>query len=201
VIPKLVELAAGAIRKQRFRNPLPITIRRSCKCALEDSWGTETGGIDRNAFSHAGWGAAVVEVEIDTVEYTPNIRGVWLSLDGGKILSQRRAWQSMRFSTIQALGWASGERLCYEEGRIPPGQFLTYELPNIRTIPPIHIDFIFNDTASPKGIGDVPFNCVPAAFVQAVSQAVDHHFDRLPVTARDIWDTGKFKQDGGAVPW
>jgi CO/xanthine dehydrogenase Mo-binding subunit len=201
VVTKLVEFAAGAIRKQRFRNPLPITIRRSCKRAPADSWGTETGGIDRNAFSHAGWGAAVVEVEIDTVEYTPNIRGVWLCLDGGKILSQRRAWQSMRFSTIQALGWASGERLEYEEGRIPPGQFLAYELPNIRTIPPIHIDFIFNDTTSPKGIGDVPFNCVPAAFVQAVSQAVNHPFDKLPVTARDIWDTGKFKQDGGAVPW
>jgi CO/xanthine dehydrogenase Mo-binding subunit len=200
-VTKLVELAAGAIRKQRFRNPLPITVRRSCKCALADPWGAETGEFDRNAFSHTGWGAAVVEVEIDPVEYTPNIRGVWLSLDGGKILSQRRAWQSMRFSTIQALGWASGERLGYENGRIPSEQFSTYELPNLRTIPPIHIDFIFNDTASPKGIGDVPFNCVPAAFVQAVSQAIDHPFDRLPVTAREIWDTGKFKQGGGAVPW
>jgi CO/xanthine dehydrogenase Mo-binding subunit len=139
----------------------------------------------------------VVEVEIDPVEYTPNIRGVWMSLDGGKILSQRRAWRSMRFSVIQALGWASRERLSYEGGSIPAGQFLTYELPNLRETPPIHIDFIFNDGASPKGIGDIPFNCVPAAFVQAVSQAVDHPFDRLPVTARDIWDTGKFKKDGG----
>jgi CO/xanthine dehydrogenase Mo-binding subunit len=107
----------------------------------------------------------------------------------------------MRFSTIQALGWASGERLGYEEGKIPAGQFLTYNLPDIREIPPIYIDFIFNETASPKGIGDVPFNCVPAAFVQAVSQAVDHPFDQLPVTARDIWDTGKFKQDGDGVSW
>jgi CO/xanthine dehydrogenase Mo-binding subunit len=200
-VTKLVEFAAGAVRKQRFRNPLPIKVRRSCKCACVDSWEPETGGIDRNAFSHAGWGAAVVEVEIDTVEYTPNVRGIWLSLDGGKILSQRRAWQSMRFSTIQALGWASGERLSYEEGKIPAGQFSSYELPNLRKIPPIHIDFIFNDTASPKGIGDIPFNCVPAAFVQAVSQAINHPFDRLPVTARDIWDTGKFRQDGVAAPW
>jgi CO/xanthine dehydrogenase Mo-binding subunit len=201
VVTKLVEFAAGAIREQRFRSPLPITIRHSCKRAPADAWGTETGGVDRNAFSQAGWGAAVVEVEIDTVEYTPNIRGVWLCLDGGRILSQKRAWQSARFSTIQALGWASAERLEYGEGRIPPGQFPAYELPNIRTIPPINIDFIFNDTAPPKGIGDVPYNCVPAAFVQAVSQAVNHPFNTLPVTARDIWDTGKFKKDGDAAPW
>jgi CO/xanthine dehydrogenase Mo-binding subunit len=200
VVTQLVELAAAAIRKQRFRDPLPITVRRSCKCAYVPPWGAETGRIDRNAFSHAGWGAAVVEVEIDPVEYTPNIRGVWMSLDGGKILSQRRAWRSARFSIIQALGWASRERLSYEEGRIPDGQFLAYDLPNLREIPPIHIDFIFNETASPKGIGDIPFNCVPAAFAQAVSQAADHHFAQLPVTARDIWDAGKFGRPGDAVP-
>lgn len=199
-VTQLVELAAGAVRKQRFRDPLPITVRRSCKCAYTPPWGAETGKVDRNAFSHAGWGAAVVEVEIDPVEYTPNIRGVWMSLDGGKILSQRRAWRSTRFSIIQALGWASRERLSYKEGAIPDGQFLAYELPNLQEIPPIHIDFIFNETASPKGIGDIPFNCVPAAFVQAVSQAVDHPFEHLPVTAREIWDTGKFRQPGGIEP-
>ncbi|MDR1412089.1 MAG: xanthine dehydrogenase family protein molybdopterin-binding subunit [Spirochaetaceae bacterium] len=199
-VTQLVALAAGAIRKQRFRDPLPIKVRRSCKCSYVPQWGAETGRADRNAFSHAGWGAVVVEVEIDPVEYTPNIRGVWMSLDGGKILSQRRAWRATRFSIIQALGWASGERLSYEDGVIPDGQFLAYELPGLREIPPIHIDFIFNETALPKGIGDIPFNCVPAAFAQAVSQAVDYPFERIPVTARDIWDTGKFRRPRGAGP-
>jgi CO/xanthine dehydrogenase Mo-binding subunit len=136
----------------------------------------------------------VAEVEIDPVEYTPKIRGVWMSLDGGKILSQRQAWQSMRLSIIQALGWASRERVNYENGGIPAEQFFGYDLPDLQEIPPIHIDFIWNDTTSPKGIGDIPFNCVPAAFVQAVSQAIDHPFERLPVTARDIWDAGRQKQ-------
>jgi CO/xanthine dehydrogenase Mo-binding subunit len=122
-----------------------------------------------------------------------------MSLDGGKILSQRKAWQSVRFSVIQALGWASRERLSYEEGSIPAGQFPVYDLPNLQEIPPINIDFIWNNAAPPKGIGDVPFNCVPAAFVQAVSQAVDHPFERLPVTARDIWDTGKFRRAAGGA--
>jgi CO/xanthine dehydrogenase Mo-binding subunit len=215
-VTKLVALAAGAVREQRFRDPLPITVRRSRERENVPAWGTETGvsvssglsgssvssgligsigSIDRNALLNAGWGAAVVEVEIDPVEYAPRIRGVWMSLDGGKILSQKQAWRSVRFAVIQALGWAvSGERLGYENGVIPAGQFLAYELPNLREIPPIGIDFIFNDNADPKGIGDIPFNCVPAAFAQAVSQAADHHFERLPVTAGDIWDAIKSRR-------
>jgi CO/xanthine dehydrogenase Mo-binding subunit len=202
-ITKLVELAAVAIRKQRFRDPLPITVRRSCKPAKTASWGLDGsesgcgGWIDQSAFARSGWGAAVVEVEIDPVEYTPKIRGVWMSVDGGKILSQRQAWRSVRFSIIQALGWASREKVNYEEGRIPVKQFFGYGLPNLLEIPPIHIDFIWNDTVPPKGIGDVPFNCIPAAFVQAISQATDHHFERLPVTAEDIWNAGRQKQAGG----
>jgi CO/xanthine dehydrogenase Mo-binding subunit len=66
-----------------------------------------------------GWGAAVVEVEINPIEYTPQIRGAWLGIDGGKILSEKRARRSLRASSVQALGWASGEQLFYREGVIP----------------------------------------------------------------------------------
>jgi CO/xanthine dehydrogenase Mo-binding subunit len=40
----------------------------------------------------------------------------------------------------------------------------------------------------PKGIGELPFSTVPAAYVQAVSQALDHPFEKLPVCAEDIWE-------------
>jgi CO/xanthine dehydrogenase Mo-binding subunit len=96
-------------------------------------------------------------------------------------------------SVIHALGWASREKIAYAEGQIPDRQFEHYNIPSPRDIPPIHIDFIWNDTAHPKGIGELPFNCVPAAFVQAVSQAADYPFRRVPLTARDIWDAEKLK--------
>jgi CO/xanthine dehydrogenase Mo-binding subunit len=194
-ITRLVERSCMAIRKQRFRDPLPITVRRSYRPAKIAGWANTA--INETALSHLGWGAAVVEVTIDPIEFIPKIRGVWLGVDGGKILSEMRARRSLKFSAVQALGWASREKIHYEEGKIPDRQIYHYDIPALEEIPPIHIDFIWNDTSYSKGIGELPFNCVPAAYVQAVSQAVDHPFQRIPLTARDIWDAQKLKNEEG----
>jgi CO/xanthine dehydrogenase Mo-binding subunit len=190
-VTRLVERACLAVRKQRFRDPLPITVRRFCRPVKKPGWAGVS--FDENAFTHLAWGAAVVEAEIDPIEFIPKIRGVWLGIDGGKILSEERARRSLKLSVIHALGWASREKIAYTEGQIPNHQFDHYDIPSPQDIPPIHIDFIWNDAAHPKGIGELPFNCVPAAFIQAVSQAADYPFKRIPLTARDIWDAEKLK--------
>jgi CO/xanthine dehydrogenase Mo-binding subunit len=193
-ITRLVENACLAIRKQRFRDPLPIRVRRTCRPSKIRGWAGES--IDGNAYARLGWAASVVEVEIDPIEYNPKIRGVWLAVDGGKILSEDRARRSLKFSSIQALGWASREKITYEEGRIPGRQFEQYDILSLQDVPPVHIDFIWND-APPKGIGELPFNCIPAAFVRAVSQAANYPFKHIPLTAGDIWDAKtKAKKEG-----
>jgi CO/xanthine dehydrogenase Mo-binding subunit len=159
----------------------------------------EGKALDAQSLSLLSCGAAVVEVEIDPVEYIPKIRGAWLGIDAGKILSEARARRSLKFSIIQALGWASREQLSYVDGQIPLGHIYDYNIPSPRDIPPITIDFIWNDTVNPKGIGELPFSCIPAAYAQAVSQAMDYPFEKIPLTARDVWEALKQK-DPEAAP-
>jgi CO/xanthine dehydrogenase Mo-binding subunit len=200
ILTKLVERACIAIRKQRFRDPLPITVRRSCRPARSAGMGGAFSpppgkSLDPGGLSRPGWGAAVVEVEIDPVEYTPRVRGAWLGIDGGRILSEKRARRSLNAAAVQALGWASWERLRYTGGIISPESYEMYNILNPREIPPIYIDFIWNDSEDPKGIGELPFNCIPAAYLQAVSQALDHHFQRIPLSSKDVWDAIKARQE------
>jgi CO/xanthine dehydrogenase Mo-binding subunit len=189
IITRLVERSCAAIRKQRFRDPLPITVSRSYRAGKLSNW--EGKPMDPHALSSLGWGAAAVEVEIDPIEYTPRIRGAWLAIDGGRLLSEKKARRSLINSVIQALGWASRENISYEEGIIPLKQIHEYDIPVLRDIPSIHIDFIWNDVVTPKGIEELPFSCVPAAYVQAVSQAMDHTFEKIPLGAQDIWEVKK----------
>jgi CO/xanthine dehydrogenase Mo-binding subunit len=201
ILTKLVESACIAIRKQRFRDPLPITVRRGNRPSKGLSWGGDGGPLyfDKNSLSRLSWGAAVVEVEIDPVEYTPGVRGDWLGIDGGKILLEERARRCLRAEVVQALGWASLEHLKYTGGRIGGGHAEDYNIPDLRTIPPVEIDFLRNGAVDARGIGELPFNCVPAAFVQAVSQAMDHPFTGIPLTALDVWEAGKLRKKESAL--
>jgi CO/xanthine dehydrogenase Mo-binding subunit len=205
ILTKLVERACLAIRKQRFRDPLPITVRRTCRPSSKNREGAGTfppprgKSFDSASLAHPGWGAAVVEIEIDPVEYTPRIRGAWLGIDGGRILSEKRARRNLHASTVQALGWAALEQLRYTDGFISRETFKKYNIPNPGEIPPISIDFLWNESEEPKGIGELPFNCIPAAYLQAVSQAIDHPFQRIPLGSKEVWDALRLRKQEEAL--
>ncbi|MDR1930636.1 MAG: molybdopterin-dependent oxidoreductase [Treponema sp.] len=185
-ITELVERGCAAIKKRHFRNPLPITVYRSYQSGRGPAWeGEET--YDENALSFLSWAGAVVEVEIDPVEYIPRVRGIWMALDGGQILAEDRARRRLTELIIQSLNWAAREEVQYREGKIPDSLMRNYPLINMEEIPPIKIDFIWPEGGYPKGIGELPANTIPAAYVQALSQALDYPFCKIPVTPADIW--------------
>jgi CO/xanthine dehydrogenase Mo-binding subunit len=192
VISKTVENCCQAIRKQRFHTPLPITVRRFIKpqkgelCA--SFFPPPSGKImDVSGFSKLAMACAVVEVSIELSECVPKVRGVWLGIDGGKIISVNRAKRSLARSAVQALGWAFTECIEYTNGFLPENQYANFTIPSPADIPPVNIDFFSHDVEA-KGIGELPFTCVPAAFLQAVSQAMDHSFKSIPLKRKEIWE-------------
>jgi CO/xanthine dehydrogenase Mo-binding subunit len=190
-VTPLVERGCQTIRNQRFRDPLPITVREvpggepGEKAPSRRSVPLKVP--NPRSLEHPGWAAAVVEAEFEPRSYSPVIRGVWLAVDGGRILSESRARRGLKLAGVQALGWASGEYLEYQGGAVNPSGFTAYGLPNPGEIPPIHVDFLRDAGAVPKGIGDLPFSCIPAAYLQAVSQAIDYPFKKIPLRPAEIW--------------
>ncbi|MDR0495151.1 MAG: xanthine dehydrogenase family protein molybdopterin-binding subunit [Treponema sp.] len=192
VLTKLVEQACMAISKKRFRDPLPISVRKMAHPQKNPGWKDffPAENIDYSGFARTGWASAIVEVEIDPVECLPRIRGVWMGVDGGKIIAEDRAIKSLKDSAAQALGWAYREQINYVKGVIPADQFDNFDILGLSQIPPVNIEFINSAQDEPKGIGDLPFACIPSAYAQAVSQAMDHQFRSIPLKAVDIWYAG-----------
>jgi CO/xanthine dehydrogenase Mo-binding subunit len=192
-ITKMIEKCCHAIRKQRFHAPLPITVRRSIRPQNGVLWDgrfapREGKNIDINGFSKLGMAAAVVEVAMDLVECMPKIRGVWLGIDGGKIISLNRARRCIARSSAQALGWAFTENIEYVNGILPRYHYNNFAIPSPAYIPPINVEFISGGCPDAKGIGELPFTCIPAAFIQAVSQAMDYSFKTIPLKRKEIWE-------------
>jgi CO/xanthine dehydrogenase Mo-binding subunit len=144
--------------------------------------------MDISGFSKPGMAAAAVEVTVDLIECIPRIRGIWLGVDGGKIISRHRAKRSLSRSVIQALGWAFAEDIDYVNGILPKNKYDSFNITSPEDIPLIQIEFLSNTSGESKGIGDLPFTCVPAAFVQAVSQAMDYCYRSIPLKRKEIFD-------------
>ncbi|MCL2809682.1 MAG: molybdopterin-dependent oxidoreductase [Treponema sp.] len=201
-ITKLVEKCCLAIRKQRFHAPLPISVRRSIKPQSGSLRNGSFAAADINGFLKPGLAAAVVEVTIDPVECMPIARGIWLAVDGGKIISINRSKRALTRGIVQALGWAFSENIEYVNGKFPGSQYDNYNILSPVDIPPIYIDFISDNPANnegdTKGIGDLPFTCIPAAFLQAVSQAMDHCFKSIPLKRKNIWELFNLQNDNSA---
>ena len=196
VITELIEKACMAIRKQRFRNPLPITVSRYYRPSKIHGW-TNLEIIDENALSSLSWGSAVVETEINPVSFIPKVRGIWLCVDGGTILSEERAKISISTASLTALSWAMQEQVVYRNGKIDKASIYDYSV-RIEEAPPISVDFLWSEGKS-RGIGELPFALVPAAYTEALSQALDHPFDSFPADPKDIWKAAQ-KFSTGAEP-
>jgi CO/xanthine dehydrogenase Mo-binding subunit len=199
-LTKLVEKCCQAIRKQRFHDPLPITVRRSVKPQYGSLWQNrflprEGKNMDISGFSKLGMAACVVEVSIDLVECIPQIRGIWLAIDGGKIISENRARRNITRGATQALGWAFSENIEYSEGVLPKSKYDKFVISSCLDIPVLGIEFMSTGNSETKGIGELPFTCIPAAFLQAVSQAMDHCYKNIPLRRKEIWEIARLRNN------
>ncbi|MDR3302502.1 MAG: molybdopterin-dependent oxidoreductase [Spirochaetaceae bacterium] len=134
--------------------------------------------------------AMVIEIEIDRINYEAKIRSIWLYISSGHLANQTKAKQILRCSLIAALGWVSTEKIKYENGMITPELSAHYQILPVSETPPITIDFIEEPDKSVQDesvLESLPFSVVPAAYTQAITQAVDYHLERIPITGQDIW--------------
>ena len=185
VVNKLVERACQAIQKRRFREPLPLTARSVYRVPRPIRW--EEGRVSGSPFDTAAWAGAAVEVQLDEWSLEPKPLGVWLCVDGGRIVSPDRAAAALRSGVADALGSCLRERLDGPVGSAGQKEYFRYGLEPLHELPPIGVEFMSAAKSAPvKGIGELPFNVVPAAFLSALCQAAGAPFSRLPVSAAEL---------------
>jgi CO/xanthine dehydrogenase Mo-binding subunit len=190
VVNRLVERACEAIQKRRFREPLPLTARAAYRVPKPIKW--EGGQVSGSPFDTAAWAGAVLELELDPWTLEPRPLGVWLCVDGGHVVAPERAAAALRSGVADALGACINERFDPSGGGAGISDYFRYGLLPLHELPPIGIEFVEPERRAPvKGIGELPFDTVPAAFLSALSQAADAAFSSLPVpTARLIGALG-----------
>jgi CO/xanthine dehydrogenase Mo-binding subunit len=178
LVPRAILQACQAIQKQRFREPLPITVRR----AIRAGKATRTPVDALRSIAATG-----VEAVLHPASMEIDVRSVTMAIYAGRILDRGMAEAELRRGIYHSLNWTLHESLLDAELLSEPETLRSYSTAFRGAVPAIRIVFMNQiRKEGPVGIGELPFNTVPAALVSAISQATGLYLDSLPVRPANI---------------
>ena len=166
VVYRAIQSACQAIQRQRFRQPLPIAVRRTIRISRSNA---------SPAQALVSYGAAAVEASLHPSSMEVEVRSVTLCVYAGKILDRGAAEAELRNGIYHALEWA-----------LHPS---TSTRPYHRTTTPPTIKVLFHQLSRrdhPTGLAQLPYSTIPAALTSALSQASGLYLDTIPVRADEI---------------
>jgi len=158
----LVKRCCVGIQKQRFRNPLPLTIKRTINIARSSRW-NKSDFFGFPFYSISGIALAVL-VEINKYSCEVTLKNIWMAINGGSILDEKKATSNIRAETQKIL-----KNLLY-----------------VDTNCPIEIQFIPSNT-EPKQIGLLVRNALPVAIINGISQILKKEFTIYPFEPKLIF--------------
>ncbi|MDR2897444.1 MAG: molybdopterin-dependent oxidoreductase [Spirochaetaceae bacterium] len=191
IMTRLLRKCCEAIQKQRFREPLPITVKKIFKPGRKGAWNSKD--FTGLPYSSRSWGAAVVEVEIDPATYQVQILNLNLAVEGGEILLEKSARNTLMKGISRVLAKTVHDDTLIRTSGIPK------------------IVFIPSDDEA-KGIGEIAYSLIPGAFSAAVNQAIEgilkedafsegsssvEPITQLPIAAEGIFKRLQQEQKGG----
>ena len=177
IVPRKIVSACQGIQKRRFRDPLPITVRRTLG-------GGRSAGLELSR-SIAG---TVIETSILPATMQIEVRSVTMAVHAGRVFDRGAAEAELHRGIFQALTWTLHESVpdprMLNDYRLLRGYDATFRgrPPRIRIVfvnAPMRRDFS-------AGVGELPFLTVPAALISALSQASGLYLDTLPARPRTI---------------
>ncbi|MCX7026867.1 MAG: molybdopterin-dependent oxidoreductase [Spirochaetes bacterium] len=184
ILNALVERSCLAIQKRRFRESLPITARSQTHLSSIES----EGGSKRRKntrFDAASWCGTAVELEIDPFTGKPLPLSVWMVVDAGRIQKPEIARSTLRSSVMSALRLCTG--LAFDPEGESKFQYLRNVDPAFPGLPSISVEFVNSErNGQTKGLGELPFITVPAAFYSALTQAIGIEPRRIPLSGGEI---------------
>jgi isoquinoline 1-oxidoreductase len=134
-------------------------------------------GIDAETYV-----ALIADVAVDRATGHVQVERVVCVQDMGMVVNPDGARMQMEGCIAMGLGYAFGEEVRFEGGKILDSNFGTYELARFSWLPRIETAFVSNDALPPKGGGEPAIINMGAVLANAIFDASGARIRRLPMT-------------------
>ncbi|MGP1437706.1 MAG: molybdopterin cofactor-binding domain-containing protein [Treponema sp.] len=181
ILPILVDKCVQDIQKQRFREPLPITVKKTYKVSGRSGWDNEK--LEGQPFICETPGCCVVELELDKSTYNVNIRSIYMAVEVGDVFSKEYLISSINRSITDTLSGIYVEKMPSVYNRTSDYSIISpIEIPNIEVI------LQNSNTSQVRGVANLPCNLLPAAYMSALNQIIkSENLSLLPITQQNLF--------------
>jgi len=138
-------------------------------------------GIDAETYV-----ALAADVTVDAATGRVTVERVVCAQDMGVVVNPDGARMQVEGCITMGLGYALGEEIRFEGGKILDTNFDTYRLPRFSWVPKIETVLVANDALPPKGGGEPAIINMGAVVANAIFDATGAPMDRLPMTPERV---------------
>jgi isoquinoline 1-oxidoreductase len=138
-------------------------------------------GIDSETYV-----ALIADVSVDVETGTVKVDRVVCAQDMGIVVNPDGARMQMEGCIAMGLGYALGEEIRFQGGKILDSNFDTYKLARFSWMPRIDTVLVSNDGLPPKGGGEPAIINVGAVVANAIFDASGARIRRLPMTPERV---------------
>lgn len=165
IMTVLLKKCLESIRRRKPDSALPYTVKKKTGNAGKNSWSMTD--FEGTPFHSTSFAACTMEVELDPCTFREKIRNIYIIVSAGKLLHTQSAESAIKLGTQRVLGSLVKDELLSCEN--------------------IHIMFIQSEL-NPMQIGGLVHNIIPAAYTQALSQAMSCTINSLPLESDSLYE-------------
>jgi CO/xanthine dehydrogenase Mo-binding subunit len=205
VVGKLVESAVTALKQTLIGSGLlsdqytPADFRAACRQYVARFGPLKTSATYQpppnvhwddekyqgDAYGAYAWAVYVAAVSYDELTYEAHVEDFVAVQEVGRVLNPVLAAGQIEGGVAQAIGFTLFENVVWKDGRMANNQMTNYIIPTPVDIPPIRVYFEENPYAygpgGAKGIGELPMDGAAPAILNALEDATNIHFTRIPL--------------------
>lgn len=164
IMTSLLKKCCLAIKRRKPDEPLPFKVKKKTAAVKKTEWNNET--FSGKPFHSTSFAAAAIELEINPCTYREKLRSINLVLNGGKILNIQAATSTVKLGIQKVLS------SLLEDDKV--------ECKNIK------ISFMQSEK-DPSQIGELVHQVIPAAYTQALTQALNCTINSLPLKTDSLY--------------
>ncbi len=134
-------------------------------------------GIDSGSYV-----ATLAEVAVDKSSGKVQVKRVVCAQDEGAIVNPDGSRQQIEGCITMGLGYALGEEVRFQDGRVLDRNFDTYAIPRFSWVPQLETILVENPELPPQGCGEPAIITMGAVIANAIYDAVGVRLLQLPMT-------------------